>query len=189
MAFTDFDSRLLTTREEYIEFLRNSSGKPGPGKIDLDWLSKQQVYGIYIDGKLQGGFVYEAPPLSKTFQHVPQEERESLLIKHCSQTEGVVGLTCFWYSKTDKANLLIKYAFASVLASLILKKRRFKYIFFSSGNSKLNALLQKSGVLRVFFKPKREKSSETIISTYVIKTSWFNLLKFVKFMFIKPSWV
>lgn len=188
MTIASYDSRLLTCREEYLEFSKKISGKKGKEKVDLDWLSQQQVYGIFINGELQGGVVHESPPLYRTLHDIPKEEREPLLIKHCRSPERAIGLTCFWFSKPQNANYIFRCTLASLLASLILK-RKLRYIIFSTSHDKLNAICEKMHLEQIFSKRTNIKTSQVVSSTYLIKRNWFNFFRFMKFILVKPSWV
>lgn len=183
MSKSNFESRQLKKREDHIEFIKCFSGKENKSKIDVDWLSRQEVHGVYINNKLQAGFVYEGFPLSNTFHDVDDKERSLFLAKHAENPKKILGLTCFWISNSERTNFLIKYTWAIFLSSLILKKTRLRYLVFTSTNSKLNAICEDQHIDKISSK----KIKRGISSTFLIKTSWFNLFKFIKLIMTKPK--
>lgn len=183
MSKSNFESRQLKKREDHIEFIKCFSAKENQSKIDLDWLNRQEVHGVYINNKMQAGFVYESLPLSNTFQDMDDETRSLFLAKHGENPQRILGVTCFWISNSDRTRFLINYTWAIFLASLLLKKTRLRYVVFTSTNAKLNAICEDQNIDKIFSK----KIKRSISSTFLIKTTWFNLFKFVKLIMTKPK--
>lgn len=183
MPKSNFDSRQLKNREDYIEFIKCHSAKDNQSKLDLDWLNKQEVHGVYINNKLRAGFVYESLPLSNTLQDMDDEGRLSFLATHSAKPKSILGVACFWISNSDRTRFLINYTWAIFLASLILKMTRLRYIVFTSTNDRINAIFENQRANKIFHK----KMKRRIRSTFLIEISWLNLFKFVRLIFTRPK--
>lgn len=183
MTKSNFDSRQLKNREDHIEFLKCFSAKDNQSKIDLDWLNRQEVHGVYINNKLQAGFVYESLPLSNTIRDMDDEARSLFLAEHSANPKRILGVTCFWISNSDRTRFLINYTWSTFLASLIFKITRLRYIAFTSTDDKMNAIFENQHIDKIFSK----KVKKRISSTFLIKITWVNLFKFVKLIFTKPK--
>jgi hypothetical protein len=183
MAKSNFDSRKLKNREDHIEFVKGISTKDNQFKVDLDWLNRQEVHGVYIDNKLRAGFVYESLPLSNTLQDMDEEGRSLFLAKHSAKPNKILGVTCFWISNSGRTRFLINYTWAIFLASLILKIARLRYIVFTSKNDRMTAIFENQSANKIF----QKKMKKSVSSTFLIEMSWLNLFKFVRLIFTRPK--
>lgn len=130
--------RKLSTIQElefYAETYEQCSGLPVP----MTYLEANQVFGIYLQGKMVGGFILGSGEQLRTIEFFAAPEIHEQLYTRMETPDSYTEICCFWIDRTYRRKTSINY-FIWVSMAYALKKYGSKNIIFGTCSPRLAAL-------------------------------------------------